>query len=658
MLRSLSLFGLLGLAACAQDYGIKDQQTGNVSADDTGTPVEEPDETVDSGEPEPPPDCADFPAPAVDEPGKDDSCQVALEPLPITPVVEWQWTQNEVYPYAERTSTPPLVAQLTDDNGDGAVDGADVPDVLIGGLRDNAEDTGFLTALSGEDGTQLWAVSELDGVSIGRIPYAAVGDLEGDGVPEICVAGHEALLLCLDTHDAADPTLRWAVDAPVAPPNDMDRVDDMPYLADLDGDGRSEIIMAGDVFSPDGDLLLQTPLGRGYSPASTSHRHAQSYAVDWDEDGDQDIVVGDGVFTLEGDVLMQTGDPDGRPAVADLDGDGTPELVVLGGNEVRVYDTDGSLLWSDDPGLGCTNGQGDRLGPPVVADLDGDGLPELGTSGCAAFHVYDGDGTPLWDAPVEDTSSAVAGAAAFDFEGDGPVEVVYADEEFIRVLRGTDGSEVWSTDLHRHGTRMEYPTIADVDGDGQSELLVGHQGPLGTAQWRGMTVLGAGDGNPWAPAPAHWQQHVWMTGAVGPDNRIPATVPAPWTTHNSLRQAFSEEATRLADRADLFPGEPAVCTETCADDTVTLYLPVLNSGLLDGETVSVVLTSDRDGVPTEVGRAELPLVTAGLGAIAGPLELSAAAWGEGLTARIDLEDTVEECDEDDNTVELGAFPCD
>jgi hypothetical protein len=59
-----------------------------------------------------------------------------------------------------------------------------------------------------------------------------------------------------------------------------------------------------------------------------------------------------------------------------------------------------------------------KRGPPTIADYDGDGAPEVGVAGGAAYVVFDGDGALLWQMPTQDLSSSVTGSSVFDFNGD------------------------------------------------------------------------------------------------------------------------------------------------------------------------------------------------------------------------------------------------
>ena len=101
------------------------------------------------------------------------------------------------------------------------------------------------------------------------------------------------------------------------------------------------------------------------------------------------------------------------------------------------------------------------LSTPMVVDFDfdGDGRAEVSCSGSDSIAVFDPDcqGTPdaafceslavngvLWWQPSQDHSSNITGSSLFDFEGDGSVEVVCADEVFTRVYSGRTGEVLLS----------------------------------------------------------------------------------------------------------------------------------------------------------------------------------------------------------------------
>jgi hypothetical protein len=110
-----------------------------------------------------------------------------------------------------------------------------------------------------------------------------------------------------------------------------------------------------------------------------------------------------------------------------------------------------------------------------LGDFNADGFPDVALAGGVGYAVFDGkkltDGSPvagslLWIRPTQDCSSAVTGSTLFDFDGDGKVEAVYADEVNLHVYDSATGTELFTT-CNTSGTLIEYPLVADLDNDGQ-----------------------------------------------------------------------------------------------------------------------------------------------------------------------------------------------
>jgi hypothetical protein len=291
-----------------------------------------------------------------------------------------------------------------------------------------------------------------------------------------------------------------------------------------------------------------------------------------------------------------------------------------------------------------------------VADFDGDGEPEVGVAGLGAYTMFDSDGTVVWSNTTQDRSSSRTGSSVFDFEGDGVSEVVYADEEHLYIYSGPDGAVLLKLSDHASGTLYEYPLIADVDQDGSAEIVVASN-DYAWAGWQGITVIGD-RGSTWAPARPVWNQFAYSITNVEADGGIPLVQQPNWRSWNNFRAAGSE-AGPPTWKADLGLGEPALCLDECSTgDHALLWLPVQNSGLVDAGAFAVTLVVDADATETEVVREEVTSLAAGASMVLGPFDIAGNDWRAGrLTARVDPDDAVEECEHEANTRVVGTWPC-
>jgi hypothetical protein len=349
--------------------------------------------------------------------------------------------------------------------------------------------TGVIRILDGNTCEQQAELGSLQLVSHSSPP--AIGDLDGDGRPEIVAnkAGGGLVAFGYDTVTSAW-VVRWRSTAAdgVTPYDVMGGSWAGPTLVDLDDDGSPEIMRQGLVFDASGRLRDESLAALTYSAGIFA------IAVDVDSDGRVELVVGSGVYEWSGttwtpEAYSTGGTATGHVALADF-GDfpgtnawppGTPEVAVVSAGTVRVQTLDGTLVFGPVTLPGAGSG-----GPPTVGDFDGDGRPEIATAGASAYSVFDLDCTAspigtcgsgrvdgvLWSQPAQDASSNVTGSSIFDFEGDGIAEAVYGDECFVRVYDGRDGTVLFSQ-LRSSCTWYENPVVADVDGDFNAEIVIG-----------------------------------------------------------------------------------------------------------------------------------------------------------------------------------------
>jgi hypothetical protein len=510
----------------------------------------------------------------------DPSCTREIRPGVFAPAVQCRFSEappGDAFPGHLHVLATPMVADLRVYRDP---DTPARPSIIA--VFDDGEDggselgTGLIRILDGRTCTLQ------DNLSMQLVSHSspvAVGDLDGDGRPEIVafkaggglvafhyvlntpdpdagVAGDGAVSdAALDAGvdagaedvapDAADGDVEEAGPVDAGPPPPRGRWEVLwrstrdgtafnptgggwagPTLVDLDNDGLPEVLRHGMVFDGRTGAYLggesETPAIRGYSAGGFS------VVVDIDEDDEMELVTGAGVARW--DVLMRAwvreswysrtectgaGCGIGHVAVANfgaytsarVSDPAMPEVAVVSAGHVRVDTMDGRTVFGPIALPGGGSG-----GPPTVADFDGDGLPEIAAAGATAYTVFDPDCAPvstlarlggrcdatartgvLWSRPSQDMSSNVTGSTSFDFEGDGRVEAVYADECFARVYDGRTGTVLFSQH-HSSCTWYENPVVADVDGDLRAELVVGSNFNCGSTT-TGIACPGVGPRN-------------------------------------------------------------------------------------------------------------------------------------------------------------------
>lgn len=166
------------------------------------------------------------------------NCYFQPSPGTFNPVVEWAWTQSQVEPNALNVMSTPAVFDL---NGDG------IPDVVFGSTADTGGgyvEVGFLRALNGNNGTELFTVTD-PSLMVNCASSVAVGDIDNDGRAEIIAcAANDVQLLCFNW----DGTLKWT-SATIEPVEWG-----APCIADLDQDGTPEIVIGRQVLNNNGTL--------------------------------------------------------------------------------------------------------------------------------------------------------------------------------------------------------------------------------------------------------------------------------------------------------------------------------------------------------------------------------------------------------------------
>jgi len=338
------------------------------------------------------------------------------------------------------------------------LDGDDDLDLLVGSASGLAyfRNTGTPQAM-------LWEPADpspFDGIAVNGTVAPALGDTDADGDVDLIVLDSDGVRLF------RNESFTWT-EAPGA----LDGVDAAMHsasaLADLDGDGRAELVLGTHY----GSLRLYRNRAAGFeqdiqttSGISVGNGSAPAFG-DLDADGDADLVVGElyGAFayfenrgTAGYPVLTARASMAGitlpgggvlRPALADLTGDGHPDLVLGWFNGVLAL-----YSWAA-PGR-----------PPV-------------------FVPYEGD---LGDAASLEHRMPDASPCACDLDRDNDLDVVVGGQEIgaghgglLRLFENT-GDATTPVLTRRDGVIPDpgidgslSPACGDLDADGAPDLVLG-----------------------------------------------------------------------------------------------------------------------------------------------------------------------------------------
>jgi hypothetical protein len=262
-------------------------------------------------------------------------------------------------------------------------------------------------------------------------------------------------------------------------------------------------------------------------------------------------------FTMDDGV---TAPADGMTAITDVNLDGRLDVIVrkvMPGKKLHIYIWTPSL---DNSGRVIARKSVPNVvktGLPLIGDIDGDRYPEIiflcgaetpdvhnALDSIYAFKYIPGDATlaTKWGVSHND-ASGFTGLTLFDFNQDGMTEIVYRDNYSMRIINGSlkshrTGADTIVYDLAppvpcQSGTALEYPVVADIDGDGHAEIVTA--GPPSNATqppWieTGQLRIFRGDAQtPWAPARSVWNQAVYTPVYVNDDLSVPAYPPNPAT---------------------------------------------------------------------------------------------------------------------------------
>ena len=233
------------------------------------------------------------------------------------------------------------------------MDLCDLPDIVVVAFA-TLGGPAHIHVPGGETGMLHYTVPDIVDFSVAP----ALGDIDGDGLPEIVSANSSGNLMAFE-HDG---TLKWQ-----SPGIWSGSYIGAIALADMDNDGDVEIVAGNQVFDHLGNLLWTAPQIAGPNSATT--------AADLDGDGALEMVLGHAAVYNDGSLMWNSGLPPGYPQVAHMDGDGLPEVVLTNADGLALIEHDGTVTYQ---GLRPTGAPAAGLTwtrPATIHNIDGDGQP-------------------------------------------------------------------------------------------------------------------------------------------------------------------------------------------------------------------------------------------------------------------------------------------
>lgn len=411
----------------------------------------------------------------------------------------------------------PLGLETSSSLAVGHVDLDGVPDMVIGADHVYVIDGDCQEKIDGDNDSQTFGPITTEDLKY-TPPSIALGDLDG-------LAGMEIVACSWGTSTAPDRRT-WVLDEmgnvlPGWPVQTMAKNWSTPALGDLDGDGDLEIVIndTGGYTSAfhhdgtevaDGDANPATfgPIAPRRQENGVTEVFGRTSPALYDVDGDgqleilfgskyQNNAVVDKFYALKTDgsgtnapgwpqVLAPKSEFLSSPTIADINNDGTDEIIVLCENDsLYVWRPDGSRVAPFPVPIDANAVNLNSVEPSVaVGDFTGDGNLEMVVMGT----LWAGSGTrcylmdhqanvfPGWPFDVENISEA--SPVVGDINGDGQLDVVFGvggaegDKPNYLYAFNMDGSSVEGFPIFLGGFARATPTLTDFNQDGNVNIVL------------------------------------------------------------------------------------------------------------------------------------------------------------------------------------------
>ena len=570
---------------------------------------------------------------------------LSQEYLDVDVSCEIQNTAAPTFSIVQAWESPAQTATTTSSIYIGDLDGDDIPEVLS-----THEDSDKLFILDGASG-QIEVEKDIKSsyqYDVTMWNYAAIADVDDDGDGEIFIhvtKNGNSKLVCFD-HNL---DFVWE-----------SAIHDRPGqfgIADFNEDGVPEVYVVNQIFNAVDGIEIISGIGNW-----EQEYNAGPVAIDILDNSEcidcsgLELVLGGLIYSVDINNKTRTlvrnladdtsdvpiseykpksfsnGETNSFTSIADYNLDGNLDVLAVGAIDDRnalttiffwdVQNKSVTTFTETDPAYIWSKGAG-RLN---IADIDGDG--QLNTTYVYGENLYalDENLEFFWRQEIIEVTSGNTGCTVFDFDGDGASEIVYRDEMNLYIVNGEKapkpGWRFFRTIKTGSRTSSEYPIVADVDADGESEIIVSCSididshpvNPSSNRKYGHVRVYEAGNGERWRPSRKVWNQHAYYNFNVNDDLTIPSVqlkqtevYPGKKPLNKFLNQAefLNSSGDPVFPAADLTFDDSAIeyTTPTCPEKDFYVSFKVSNKGAI--AINKKIYVSFYDGVPGEIATNKL-----------------------------------------------------